>query len=370
MAQSLYIVLIALMLLASFSSAKDKYLRYIVIILITYLVGRGAETLDTQNYVYYYEYIKNNLYNNTYEKGFLYLQKLAHFLDWEYVEFRIALTFLSYILIFHVVSRFSKGSLLPWLLYASFLIFIDTVQIRNLFAFSIVVYGIKFLFDNDDNDYLKYFKYIITILIASTIHISALAYLVFIILYFRNNSKFIYVMSILTLVSCLFIFLVGNKIPLVYQLLESLDSNRLDGYINQATRFGFLYAFVLHGFNLVMVWFALKIKKQQMSIATTENDMYAYDIIKVILLINQIAILFFPLYMVNLQFIRLSRNLLIINFIAYSLIQKPFLLQSFKLKSFNILLILNLFSWYYFTFVVQDHVEDIIEPFFADPDLL
>src|SRR5690554_1484377 len=94
----------------------------LTLLIISFLLGRGANTLDTYNYYIGYE---NSLYfnlNETFEPGYLILQKISHYLKLDYISFCLVLSFLSFLLIRSTIIKFTSNPHFVYLYYLFFLI--------------------------------------------------------------------------------------------------------------------------------------------------------------------------------------------------------------------------------------------------------
>jgi len=330
-------------------------------------MGRGALTLDTMNYKIMYDNSYYASMSDSYEKGFLLLQKAGWWFNFDYPTFRTIVTAISLFLIYSTLVKLKANVFYVFLFYLSFAVFIDTVQIRNFFAFSVVIFGLRYLTIKTNS---STYKFLLSIFIASSIHISSIIYLLLLLVNYKNLKSIIKPIIFLTITLCFIIFLLGNKVPFLNEIMYSLDGGeRLEGYTSGVTQFGFLYPIIIHLFNLFLIYKAYRIivNKNDLNLKSFRSKEYINfikNVFFIILWINIITILFFPLYMYNVQFIRLTRNLIFINLLAFSLIQAPLLKLSFKVIILNMGVILSMAFWFYFTFIVQNHIDDVIIPFF------
>ncbi|NOG31680.1 hypothetical protein HLB35_07655 [Halomonas sp. TBZ9] len=146
MTLAIYIVLLVVCIVGVKLNSKSYFLQFIIVCLITYLMGRGALTADTFYYHKGYVEAQSLSFLGFYEPGYLLLEKIGNALGLSYVEFRLMVVFFAWIAISVFLNKvLSRKVFLFYLFYCVFLIFIDTVQIRSFLAFSIVVYALKFL---------------------------------------------------------------------------------------------------------------------------------------------------------------------------------------------------------------------------------
>src|SRR5699024_6560718 len=91
-------------------------------------------------------------------------------------------------LVFSTINRYSPNIQFVYFFYMLYPLFMDAVQMRNYLAFSLVAFSIRYLIE--DFKY-KRTKYIIFVLLASTIHITSLMYLLLLLTTLKNR-KIIY----------------------------------------------------------------------------------------------------------------------------------------------------------------------------------
>lgn len=357
----IYITALLFALFAALVRRQLFFLEIVIFTIVIYLLGRGAQTLDIINYYVTFNSSIEVAYSETYEKGYLFLEKTFKRIGFSYIEFRYFLLLIIFSFYFKLFSFFKVRKSYLLFFYLFFSLFIDSVQFRNFFAFSFVLLGIRYLFEGSKKGV---FTYVFCVVIASSIHISMFVYIVFAILGFRNYKNYVKVIVKGSIVLCVFIFLLGNKISLINNVFGFISSaERLDGYRNSATKLGFVYPFILHLMGVLVMYLIRK----KVNFYKYEFNVSEVRIIDLIFFTYLLSIVFFPLYMSNLQFIRLSRNLLILSFLGYSIYKDKFLIKDsllLKVDSVNVAFCLMLFSWFYFTFVIQGHIDDIIVPFF------
>lgn len=330
-------------------------------------MGRGADTLDTINYKTTYYNSVNVAFSESYEKLYLLLQKIGNFLGLNYIQFRLLLVVISWILIRSFLKKYTNNIFYILFFYLLFGIIIDTVQIRNFFALSLVIFGLKYLFTDEKKSRLKYF---VCVLIAMNIHLSSIVYFVFLLVRVKNPKAIVKPIIFFTVLFCLIILLLGNNVPFLNDLMLSLESDKLTYYTQGKTSLGFLFPMVFHLGILGLVYLGTKLLKDSLDFKNNnELSLRNGKIIEIIFWINIITIIFFPFYIYNVQFIRLTRNLILINLLGFSILQVPLIRSNIKLFFMNFGVLLSMGFIYYFTFILQDHIEDVIIPFFDSQTL-
>lgn len=356
---------------------KNNILQYVVLCFIAFMMGRGAITHDNLNYQILYSYAEFMDLKDTYEPGYLFLSKIGIYFDLDYIQYRTLIVFLSLLLMNRLVKKIAKrNSFYFYFLFCFMSIFIESEQLRSFIAFSIVAYGLSFFLFSQKK--IPTIIYIICVILASTVHISSLAYLILLLVKFKNRKKLIRLIVWFSIIACFGIFTGILNIGFVKNILSSIaegGDGRLDAYGSISVNLGFMYAFVLNILSLGLLYFlATNSSKEyrQYVIRGYENNELKIknSILEFVILINLVSIIYFPLYMFDLQFIRLSRNILLINLMTFAM----FFLR-YRYVKINSALILTLSMivisfWFYFHFVIGDHIEDIIIPFFQEENIL
>ncbi|WP_074989252.1 EpsG family protein [Pseudoalteromonas lipolytica] len=332
--------------------------KILLLVLIAYLIGRAPETPDTYNYYFRYINAPFLVGEGSYEEGYDLLQRIGHVFSLDYIEFRYITSFLAIFLVDKVVNKLSvRASYLFLLFYCLFFIFIDTEQIRSYLAFCLVITGFYYLAFSEIKT--RKIVFVCFVLAASTIHVSMFAYLPLLLISFKNKRLIVKCVAVVTLFSCIFIFMFGNNLGFIKSLMElaTENSDRLSQYGASKVRFGFLYPVMAHVLSLSIVLYLNNMRKESDSI-------HFKNTVELMLIVNLISFIYFPLYMFNLQFFRLGRGIMMINFVflSYLIVNSSLKSHRFYFLIFGSFLIQ--FLLFYYTFFVGEHVEDIIVPFF------
>ena len=356
-------IIICIIYLAT--NAKSFTLKLILFLFIAYLIGIDTQTPDTVNYYIRYSNVRYGSFSDTYEPGYYLIQAFSYNLGLSFVEFRVVFSFLALLLIDFLVKKVTSNKCyLFYFFYLCFYVFIDHEQYRNFLSFSIVIYGLSYLLYSEDQ--FRKVIYIICVFVAASIHVSALAYLPLLLVDFKNDKLLMRSIVLVTSFSCVFILLTGGNLAVFKMLIQFAadGDSKVAAYGENKVQLGFLYPIVMHFISLLFIYLCLHgFDKVNVSKAADKSLYYST---RLIFKINLVSFLFFPLYMFHLQFIRLGRGVFFINLILFSAI----MLNS-KFKEFRFLyaflggglLLISLFSY---TYIIGDHVEDILIPFFDD----
>lgn len=372
----LYSLIFVLCIIGIFIKPKTNILQYIILMIICFLTGRGAITNDTPNYYYGYLITPYKSYSETYEPGYLLLTKIGYFLGANYVEFRTAIIFIALLLLHRLVNKVAgKNSYYFYIFYAMFLIFIDNEQHRSFLAFSLIACGISFLLFS--KKIKGVFQYLFFVLIASTLHASSLLYLPLVLVKLNNQRKLSHFIAAFSLIGCLLIFFNIFSVSFITNIITNISdgAERTAAYGAVEVRFGFLYAFFLHSISIAILYkiYRMLYDKNRFYLnkgfdsSLVQYNIYIY---KFILTLNIISIIYFPVYMFNLQFIRIARNIFLLNLIWFA--ASMFVFDKKYVKKYLILLmvIILILLWFYYTFIVSDHIEDVLMPFFDESTVL
>lgn len=362
MSYVIYSIIQILNFIVAHFNKESKLIGFLTLLFIWMLLAGNTSNLDMGNYINYYNNSVTTKYNETIEVGYLFLQKVGNALGLDYTRFKLFSIIPCLILIHSTIKKFSTNYHYVYFFYMLYVMFMDAVQIRNFMAISIVIYSIRFLMEFGKKNVLKY---VISILIATSIHTSSFIYILLIFINGRMKKTLIKIVVGATFVLCIITFLNDNQIPLINNILQVIDYEKVNVYLSTSTRFGFLYPFFLHILNFIVILWARNIMKNFILKHNKLNGNIKYmNFINLVFWINFLAFMFFPLYMMNLNFYRLTRNFIIINLIACSLVQHPLRRNLLKLIVFNFFVLFNTGVWFWFDIIMKDHVEDIVKVLF------
>lgn len=179
-----------------------------------------------------------------FETGYFLLTKACAHFGVSETTFLFLIAIIIYIPVFIYISKNSKHYFISILIYFSFGFFEYSLGIfRQMIAVGIILLGLKFIYEK------KICKYLATVLVASTFHITALLAVVLYPLYYMNHKKYfkwIFVGEILLL-------LVGKHVMIfVFGLFPSYA-----GYISEITSLngdGFTNLIFLNVVYILYLW--------------------------------------------------------------------------------------------------------------------
>ncbi len=216
-----------LLSLGAFIKKNSKSVFIMIFLLLWVLIGLSVANPDHGNYKLVYDNINDKAFLNTYhaglanESGFRLLCKIFYNLGFSYQMFLVLFSFTGLFLIAKAVWKYSYNPNVVMIFYLIFPFSIDYVQIRTFMASAIVVYALQFLVVDEKKSVSKY---VISVLLACTIHVSAVFYLILVLIRYMNLRQcyFFCSIGIFTLIvfylnvdfiaNVLSVFLPANKI--------------------------------------------------------------------------------------------------------------------------------------------------------------
>ena len=292
---------------------KVKFISLSLVILLGVLMGANSSNPDYYVYKDYFDMVRS-----INDIGFMLMIRFFNLINVDYEYFRLMITILGLTSIHKTVKKFTTNYSFFYLLYFVFPFFIDVVQIRNFFAYSIVLYATPYLIEGTKSGTKKY---IALVLIASSIHLTSIVYLIF--AFMKNIKKqnilrllfylVVFTIMAVTLYRPLFINLMDH----VFVLIGRFDE-RIFYYDVVSTRYGFLFYWTV---QFCYIWI-IKILRSRMKNINSSGEMnsnhYKKNIafIDLVYWINIISLVFIPTYAVHSLFFRFYRNLIPLNYLV------------------------------------------------------
>ena len=350
----------------------SKLLLSLMIVLIWVLMGANTQNPDI--YAYQLSYSNSNLVSL--EIGYRGLEKIASFLSMDYLTFRMIISALGILLIHQTVKRLTNNRTAFYLLYFIYPFLLDVVQTRNFLAMSIFIFAVPYLLSDKKRDLIKYILFII---IASSIQITAIVYLP-IVLFIRKRKSILF--KILIIEGIVFLILISlnqSALDILSQILINTIGSysvRLAKYAYRQTSFGFLLFWFMQFTNFLLVYWANQNFKftnnnrasSERTVNSIKNNAlevnnFQQKYVVLILWINAYAFLFLPFYVFQSTFSRFMRNIVPLNLLAYVVTGQNLPPKSVKKLLFTITYIgYNLFLFYMDVYILYS--ESIVKAIF------
>jgi hypothetical protein len=317
-------------------------------------------TSGLSNDLIYSEIDYNNVINgmkSNYEIGYVFLMKIGGIFTDNFYFFRSSVIGLFLFLLFYTIKKWAPSPHYVISLFCVYLIILSAEQLRYFLAFVIFSIGLSVLVYSKSNRKKLYFNFLL--LIASSIHFSFIIYVVFNIKKISLNSKKEKLIATFVGMFCILIFLNNNKIPGLSLLLNYVDNYKIRVYMSQTTNLGFLYPFLLQLTSIILTLWAYKLSIRSNQTKTLATSEHVYKI-------NLLAVIFFPLFMLQLTFYRLARNILIINYFVFSDIRSSKNINYRKRKLFSIAVFTSIIIWFVVDLLITTPASNLLIPFFEE----
>ena len=335
----------------------NKIIKIIPLFFIFIVFSFSTNNPDIKNYENIYLYLSqtgNYSYSGV-EIGFSLLMKFSVFLGLDYYGFLIILGTITTMLLYNFTVKYSNNPSIVLIMYIIFPFFLEVVQIRNYLASLIVLNAITFLISK------KYFKYCVAIIFASLFHTTSLFYLLFVLVFFSKKKLLYIVLSITG------IYVVIQKYIFPKLLLLIPNGTKYIVYMDNA-KITTTILFIIYFFcSLILI---LNLSRGAYALNNQFNHLTdkQLSMIEMIEKINIIIVFSFALIALDINFFRLYRNIIILNYILFSnTFYRYKVLKNSSIISSQILFILfslitGFFFLYYnqFESVVKTILESIV----------
>lgn len=293
--------------------------------------------------------------NSIYEGGYKIFMGVGKAFTLEFYTWRAIIIFFALLLNFYSIIRYAKNPHLVIALFFIFLIIPSAEQLRNFLAFSFFQVGLSQLIYSTKSNKYKNFIFSLFVLIAGYVHSSFYIYIV-ILLIDKITLKYIKILVWFVLLFCVVIFLNNNNIPGFSIIINYFENSRVSDYLNHNIRFGFLLYMFLHGLSLYILYVTMSLT-QKLQIKDLKIDKVFNT--------NLLLIIFFPLLMVNGTFIRIFRNILLLNYFSFGEFLSLRYFHSKKLI-FVLIIVSSCVMWVYLTYFFANTPYALYFPFFLD----
>jgi len=251
------------------------------------------------------------------EPGFILIMKLCSLIGLNYTCFLALTTLCCYSMIHSTVKLYYRNYNYVYLLYFIYPFFIDVIQIRNFIVMSILIYSVRFLVMGGINGKIRY---TILLLLAATIHRVSLVYLPMILIRPEKKNYLIYCLATCSLLFSILFLLNNKEIPIFGPYIENfIGQSKYLSYFNVKARWGSVLFCYLQLSSFIMIMFSKRLYYKYNRYLTTT---YYYDAnrkyINIMYYINLLLTIYMPLFILNVSFTRIIRNIILLNYIAFS----------------------------------------------------
>lgn len=375
--------LIGVNLWLAYKKHYSKILTIITLIAILLLMaGAGRDyatenrSLDYLNYERRYNNIENVEIGYNIQFGYTIIQKIGMFIGLDFFWFRfVVIGICLFALYFFVIKKYTANANYVLAFYMMYPMIIDSEQLRNFVAMTIVLSSISLL---RKKAFWYKLIYLGLIGIAGTFHTAFLFYVPLIFVTDRENNRFAKWITGLSVLLMAMMFVNNNQVPFAEIIMQAVDDTRFTRYLSSSTNLGFVMPLAMTLSSIILVYWAKKISDSEKKIAETRlmlNPSYKIDFnkltfennfITMVFWINLLSSFFFPLFMITLQFYRLPRNLLLLNIGTYALVTPKLSKGSLHQIAFNLSAIGSMALWLFIDLVVTTSADRVLIPFFLN----
>lgn len=283
--------------LLSFCFQKSKLLNYLYFLFVCLLVCGNYNNGDYLAYERMYNAVFFEDISSFYEVGYKLLMIAGKLHGLTYQEFYSLIIMVPLFIVDRFIIKYSKLPFLCFVIFTIVYLPLDYVLLRNFISFSIILIGLEQILEKRKHAFYKYFCCVI---IASTIHVSSLFYLI---LFWGRNKSRLKIKNILFYILLMFLFF----ILVTRSLSQEEVVDRTEEY--SASILGFLILSFIQIVNLLIVNLFYRYKKT-ISGFYDEKD---YLIININILLLFLVILYWSVGI----FSRIFRHVSIINMIFF-----------------------------------------------------
>lgn len=308
----------------------------------SYLYGYTKfEILERKDFWFYYLFY-------TSERIGIYLS--LNFYQWWAVMTALSLTF--------IISTIKKREYNPHLFFFFFMIyyvFLFYGGLKFFYGFCLFQYAFTFLLKGEKGGKLKF---VLITLLAGGFHVMYYMFLVLALidLKIKNRKLLIKVIIIFSLSFSVFTILIGrNLLNSIQVIVDSIENDKLSTYFGLRTNWGFLLPVVIHVLTTLYSFIYRNIVRKY-----NQDKWYFYA--NTLFYVNLIAIVFYPLFMIALTFMRLLTSLSLTTIIASGYGQEYFnKMDRLKLLLSGFIIIC---FYYYINMYLGGYMEKTVLPFF------
>lgn len=298
-----------LLLVATITALAAPRLRFGFAFLMLAVFATVAGNLDNPDRIHYvdnFQGIRTGGENASFEPGYQLLASWGSMLGLDYGTFHFVMTAVALLLIGKTILDLCDQPGLAMFAYLCFPFIWDVTQVRNFYAMALILFSMRYLLVEQRASPAKY---ALTILLATMFHVTSAFYLLFLLARVRNRWV---LWGLLTLGTGAYFTLFSD---LVNSPLLAFIGNKIDVYTTTETSLVTkLSVGAFYAASLAMVWWAGRRISNRGASAHGPALMGAWAIsAPLILNMNLIAGLSILPTLDNLDFIRLFRNIFLIN---------------------------------------------------------
>lgn len=325
---------------------------------------------DYQNYQNSYNQIENINLSDSNEYMYILLYKLGNLLSLDFFAFRLLLIMICFFAIYvFLIKKYALNTNYILLMYLLYPMIIDSEHFQNFIAMTIFLVTVPLL---KKSTLKKNILFLIMIIILSSLHTSFILYGFLIFVNAKEQNKVVKIIATFSIFLTVATLFNNNQIPFTSSIISIVENERIGGYLKTSTNLGFLIPITLHLTSVGLVYWSKKIldKKTQLVLENYNKNFEILNekmsFVNLVFWINLVGIVYFPLFVLNLEFYRIVRNFLILNYIVYSLASNSLKKGSLYKVIFNIAIILSQVLWVILDLSFAKPLDRVLIPFFTE----
>lgn len=207
-------VTLTLLIIAAILFPKSKLLTVLIMLLMFFVYSHAYFEGDLQ----VYEWLYTNTELGSFEKGYELLVAFSKWIGLSFFQFRMLLAGIYLILTGLAVRKFTDFQALGMAVLSVFPLFVFVSVIRSGIACAIVLYSLTFLISNKKHGTLLY---LVGVLLATSFHISAIAFIVLVFTKKKiNTMKMLMLIAVVSLTCYLYVYT-----DVIYTMVTSVISS-------------------------------------------------------------------------------------------------------------------------------------------------
>lgn len=366
----LYIAFFSMIIINLYAKNK-KYLLYTSLAFLWILYGWSSGNADTNIYISrYYNY---DAFHNL-EPLFKELMNISNKLGLSYQQYLIIISAICLCIISITILKLTDNFCYVIALYSIYPFIMDVTQVRQFIATTVIIFGFRFLLSSNNKNI---YKYIICVIIAFLIHVSAVMYILLILPKILNLRKTIYftIISILIIILTIhtnIIYKISSILHINTKISETIiaTSHVYTGKSLLVYRVEIFIYFTLAMITLIYIRYKKKDRlNKQLTKITKGNYIIQSKVIDFTIKANIVMLILIPLLAYSADLYRIQHGIFLLNYIAmsYGLIKykKRFIIFGTKTDLIQVILSLvfslsNMVLW----LLITNTINTVFYPFF------
>ena len=285
-------------------------------------------------------------------------------LNISFYTFHYILLFIFLLISVIFIVKLCENWHLSLALFGIYYIIITADQIKNHTAFIFLSIALLSLYKD------KKVLTVVLLAIATAIHYSFILYLLIFLFTMPKSNKIKKIVLIfsgfVTLCCILKIDTIGLKYCII--ILKSVARNfkatflisKIEMYLKTRTNLGYILCFIFQMINYIMLKYSEKLSYKNEDSKLTK---YALNV-------NEIGFMMFPLFIYNMQWYRIIRELLLLNYCVYGSTYYHLRRNTVRRAGYLLLILLSVIIWLFGDLCLKSKATSVLIPFFSNNMIL